>query len=58
MLRRARAALEQELGRPVTQPEAKRMYLAYAESLRGLGFTEGPPGVFKRERSAVERFLV
>jgi len=57
VLRRARAALEAELGRRLTQPEVKKMFNAYAAQLVQLGFTQDARGQWKRERSAVERFL-
>lgn len=57
VLRRARAALEAKLGRSVTSVEARQMFEAYEAQLEKLGFTQDANGQWRRERSAVERFL-
>jgi len=57
VLRRARAALEDELGRALTQPEVKKMFNAYAANLMQLGFVQDTNGQWYRPRSAVERLL-
>ncbi len=57
VLRRARAALEDELGRSLTQPEVQKMFMAYTAQLVQLGFTQDARGQWRRERSAIERIL-
>lgn len=57
VLRQVREAYEAEVGRPVTQAEAKKMFNAYAANLMQLGFTQDARGQWRRERSALERFL-
>jgi len=57
VLRRARAALEDELGRSLTQPEVKKMFNAYTANLMQLGFVQDTNGQWYRPRSAVERLL-
>lgn len=57
ILRRSRAALEDELGRPVTAAESRKMFAALEANLVKLGFEQLPNGQWHRPRSAVERFL-
>jgi hypothetical protein len=57
LLRRARAKVEQELGRSVTPAEAKKMFAAYEANLVLLGFEQDDNGQWHRPRSAVERLL-
>lgn len=57
VLRKARAAVEAELGRPVNQAEARKLFDAYAANLIKLGFTQDARGQWRRERTRVERFL-
>lgn len=57
ILRRARAALEDELGRPLTQTEVKQMFKAYEANLVQLGFEQQANGQWYRPRSALERIL-
>lgn len=57
VLRRARAALEAKLGRSVSSLEARQMFEAYEAQLVKLGFTQDARGQWRRERTAVERFL-
>jgi hypothetical protein len=57
ILRRAREALEDELGRPLTQPEVKQMFGAYTANLVQLGFEQQANGQWYRPRSAIERLL-
>lgn len=57
ILRKARAAVEQEKGRPVTQAEAQKMFRAYEAQLVLLGFDRKPNGMWYRPRTAVERLL-
>lgn len=57
VLRKARAAVEAETGRPVTQTQARQMFDAYTVHLQRLGFEQLPNGQWYRPRSAVERFL-
>jgi len=58
VLRKARAKVEQQLGRGLTQLEAQKMFAAYEANLVKLGFTQDANGQWRRERSAIERFLV
>lgn len=57
VLRRARAALEDELGRPLTQTEVRKMFDSYAANLVQLGFEQQANGQWYRSRSAIERLL-
>lgn len=57
VLRRARAALEAELGRSVTQAEARKLFDSYAANLVKLGFVQMANGQWHRPRSAIERIL-
>lgn len=56
-LRRARAEVEDSLGRKVTQAEARAMFNAAEAHLRSLGFEKNSSGQYHRPRSAVERLL-
>lgn len=57
VLRRARAAVEQEQGRAVSRAQAKQLFDAYAAQLVQLGFTQDSNGQWRRERSTIERIL-
>jgi hypothetical protein len=57
LLMRARNALAQELGRPLTASEVKQMFNAYVANLAALGFEQDAAGQWHRPRSAVERLL-
>lgn len=57
VLRKARAAVEAEQGRPVSQVQARQMFDAYTAHLQQLGFVQQANGQWHRPRSAVERFL-
>lgn len=57
LLRKARAKVEAELGRAVTPTEARKLFDAYAENLRRLGFTQDARGQWRRERTRIERVL-
>jgi len=57
VLRRARAALEDELGRPLTQPEVRKMFAAYEANLVRLGFEQDANGQWRRTRTSIERLL-
>lgn len=57
ILRRARAAVEKEQGRPVTAVQARQMFDAYTVQLQDLGFEQDENGQWYRPRSAVERLL-
>lgn len=57
VLRRARVALEEELGRALTRTEVKKMFDSYAANLVELGFEQNANGQWYRPRSAVERLL-
>lgn len=57
MLRKARAAFEEEVGRPITAAEAQKFYRAYEAQLVLNGFDRKPNGQWYRPRTAVERLL-
>lgn len=57
VLRRARAALELELGRSLTSSETRQMFDAYAAQLEQLGFEQQANGQWVRTRSSIERLL-
>lgn len=57
VLRRARAAIADELGRELTQPEVRKLFDSYAANLIELGFERDAKGQWFRPRSAVERLL-
>ena len=57
ILRKARAAIEAETGRPVTQAQARQLLDAYEANLMQLGFTQDARGQWRRERTTIERIL-
>ena len=57
VLRRARAALEADLGRAVTPTEARQMFEAYEAQLERLGFEQQANGQWVRTPSSIERLL-
>lgn len=57
ILRKARAKIEAETGRAITQAEARKLFDAYAANLMQLGFTQDSRGQWRRERTTIERVL-
>lgn len=57
ILRKARAAVEAEQGRPVTRTQARQLFDSYAANLVELGFTQDANGQWRRQRSTLERIL-
>ena len=57
ILREVRERYEDEVGRPVTPAEAKKMFQSYAANLVQLGFTQQANGQWERKRSGLERLL-
>jgi len=57
LLRKARAAIEAEQGRPVTPAQARQMFDAYTANLTKLGFVQQANGQWHRPRSRLERIL-
>jgi len=57
ILRRARAALEDELGRSLRPAETRQMFDAYTAQLEQLGFEQQANGQWVRTRSSIERLL-
>lgn len=56
-LHRVRVAIEARTGRPISAPASKALFQEYEAQLRQLGFTQDARGQWRRERSALERFL-
>jgi len=57
VLRKARAAVEAEQRKPVTQAQARQLFAAYEAQLQELGFTQDARGQWRRERTSIERAL-
>lgn len=56
-LREARAEYKAQMGKSVTQAEARRMFDAYVVQLNKLGYVANAAGVPQYNRSAAQRFL-
>jgi hypothetical protein len=52
-----RDQLTQQLGRPLTQPEVKKLFRSYEANLVELGFEQDDNGQWVRTRSSIERLL-
>jgi len=55
--RQVREQLQEQLGRPLTAAERKKLFAAHEAQLAALGFQQDAGGRWSRPRGAIERLL-